>query len=396
MNEPDLIAGNNMQITPRNKTFPVFDKREMKKWICVYKTNNYQDAEKLYNTFQKACGAYKLQIAEPEWVEMDNRSNAQALIDEVENLIANGDYAFVVYIFGKGMDSFYNQVKIHSLCTNGYVSQVIKAKSLYKNELSVCSKILLQINAKLNGISYVTRMPKEILDRNIMVIGVDSSHIQGKRTGVAMIATLDEYFNKFYNSCEIIKEENRDQIQYAVSTFIDKAVVAYNNLRKEMPKSIIIYRQGVSLQQKEYLKTEINQIKTTCNAKNILFEYILVNTKTTYKFFEKEKNDYKNPEAGLLIMDGITNRNYFEFYIQPQNVTGGSATPSCYHVAYGNMNFPEIIPLLTYYLCHMYSNWQGPVRIPNVLKSAEKLSKMTAKVTKLELNENLKEGQAYL
>ncbi len=96
------------------------------------------------------------------------------------------------------------------------------------------------------------------------------------------------------------------------------------------------------------------------------------------------------------MLDGVTNRNYFEFYIQPQQVTGGSATPTCFHVAYGDLNFPEMIPKFTFDLCHIYSNWQGTVRIPNVIKAAEKLSKMTAKYKLGELNSDLKTGQAYL
>ena len=103
-----------------------------------------------------------------------------------------------------------------------------------------------------------------------------------------------------------------------------------------------------------------------------------------------------NPSAGLLVTDEVTSRNKFEFFIQPQQVTGGSATPTRFHVAYGNMNFPEIIPKFTYDLCHIYSNWQGTVRIPNVIKAAEKLSKMTVKTTQEELNKNLTLGQSYL
>ena len=92
----------------------------------------------------------------------------------------------------------------------------------------------------------------------------------------------------------------------------------------------------------------------------------------------------------------MINRNFFEFYIQPQEVTQGSATPTCFQVAYGNLNFPEFIPKFTFDLCHIYSNWQGSIRIPNVIKCAEKLSKMTAKYKLNELNDNLKIGQAYL
>ena len=163
-----------------------------------------------------------------------------------------------------------------------------------------------------------------------------------------------------------------------------------------MPKELIIYRQGVSFQQKDYLKTEIAQIDMSCKTKNILYYYVLVNTKTTFKFFEKARGGFSNPGPGLLVIDGVTNRNLFEFYIQPQEVTQGSATPTCFHVAYGNLDFPEMIAKFTYDLCHIYSNWQGTVRLPNVIKAAEKLSKMTAKYTLSELNPNLKIGQAYL
>ena len=232
-----------------------------------------------------------------------------------------------------------------------------------------------------------------------MIIGVDSSHIKGHRTGMAMVATINTSFTNFYNKELIIEEANKEKLQFGISGFIKEALVEYEKFNKKLPKGIIIYRQGVSLQQKDYLKIEVENIQKVCDENKVLYYYILVNTKTTYKFFEIKKtkeSKYKNPEGGLLVLDGVTNRNFFEFYIQPQKVTGGSATPSCYHVAYGNLDFPEIIPKLTYDLCHLYSNWQGAVRVPHVLKSAEKLSKMTAKYTLGELNEKLKFRQSYL
>jgi hypothetical protein len=254
---------------------------------------------------------------------------------------------------------------------------------------------LLQINAKLGGISYQTIIEKPIKERKLMVVGVDSSHFK-KKTAVAMVSTIDNSFADFYNKEEIIFEDKIEQIQFCVSTFIEEAIPIYEKKNGEKPKNIIIYRQGVSETIKEVLKVEIQQIEQVCKNHNILFYYILVNTKTTFKFFEKTGNSYINPGAGLLVTDGVISKNRFEFFIQPQQVTGGSATPTKFHVAYGNMNFPEIIPKFTYDLCHIYSNWQGTVRTPNVIKAAEKLSKMTVKTTQDELNEKLKLGQAYL
>ena len=77
-----------------------------------------------------------------------------------------------------------------------------------------------------------------------MVIGVSSSHIKVKRTGVTMLATINSTYTDFYNQEDIIHEETKEQLQYCVSSFIEKAIQSYN--KNNNPKGIIIYRQGVS------------------------------------------------------------------------------------------------------------------------------------------------------
>ena len=401
MKETELIGGRNKRVKARDRTFPVLNKKEMTKWICFYEKNNYNDAETLYNCLSIASKEFGFEVYEPYWIEMPDNSQASAWIETADDYFDPSkiqykeEYSFVIFLLGKNT-KVYNALKKHSLCTNGYVSQIVKVKSLTsKGMMSICSKILLQINAKLGGISYQTIIEKPIKERKLMVIGVDLSHFR-KKTGVAMVSTIDNSFADFYNKEEIILEDKIEQFQFCVSTFIEEAIPIYEKKNGEKPKNIIIYRQGVSETIKDVLKVEIQQIEQVCKNHNILFYYILVNTKTTFKFFEKTGNTYINPSAGLLVSDGVINKNRFEFFIQPQQVTGGSATPTKFHVAYGNMNFPEIIPKFTYDLCHIYSNWQGTVRTPNVIKAAEKLSKMTVKTTHDELNENLKLGQSYL
>ena len=395
MKETVLIGGNKKVIKPKDKLFEVYHKKDMTKWLCLYRKSNYNDADSFCKSLIKASHGYGLAVAEPEWVEMDDRAKAADWTKSVEDYMGDGDYKFVVFLLDRN-DYIYKNLKIHSLCNNGYVSQVVKVSSLRKNIMSVCSKILLQINSKLSGVTYTAKINDEVKNRRLMIIGVDSSHIKGKRTGVAMVSTVNSSFSNFYNKETIIKEEKKEQLQFCVSGFIEEAIAQYNKINSKLPGGIIIYRQGVSLQQKDFLESEVNNIKKVCEKNKILYYYILVNTKTTYKFFEKDQNKFSNPGEGLLVLDGVTNRNFFEFYIQPQLVTGGSATPSCFHVAYGDLNFPEMIPKLTFDLCHLYSNWQGTIRVPHVIKCAEKLSKMTAKYTLKELNDSLKLGQSYL
>ena len=158
--------------------------------------------------------------------------------------------------------------------------------------------------------------------------------------------------------------------------------------------------QLINVKKENYIASMKNDIQFL-DGLNIQYYYILVNKKTSLKFFEVEHpnnnnkafdNDfYNNPESGLLVCDNIIKGNEFEFYIQPQKVTQGTATPTNYSVLYGNMNCPKIIPKLTFDLCFIYSNWRGPVRIPAPLKYAEKLAKV-----KFGLNDKIKNNLSYI
>jgi len=415
MSVPSLTAAGGKQMAfDERKPMPVVNAVDLTNWICFYHKANFHDANVLVESLQKACKAYGVKVATPEWVEMESVSTRD-WTENVESYTKEKKYQIVVFLLDRYLDKLYKGLKFHALCTNGYHSQVVKCESLKKNAMSVCSKLLLQMNYKIGGATYKVDFSKEVQKKNIMIIGVDSSHISGKRTGVAMVASLNKDFTKFYNKIDLIKEENKETLVFCVSSFIREAINKYYEYNKKigskvvLPTEIIIYRQGVSREQKEFLKSEVSSIEQFLRGEDdehflennpIPYYYILVNTKTSFKFFEKSKQsqatDYYNPLPGLLVLDDITDPKFFEFYIQPQEVTQGTATPTCYHVAFGNIDDPNYVPKLTFDLCFLYANWQGPVRVPGVLKNAEKLSKMTAKYTKTELHNNLKGSLAYL
>ena len=440
MKETKLLDGNNKIVDKRSKDVNLVKNINLYKWVLFYEENKDNNEGFLYEKLFQASRRYHINIGKPKKIKMPYGANANRWINEANKYFGEGksQYDFAIFLLGDN-SNIYPKLKVHSLCTNGYISQVIKVDTLWKEGgiMSICSKILLQINAKLGGALYTIQKDKALKGKKIMIVGVDSSKHKDKNnygTGVAMVASINDSFTNFYNKVKIInkekiskedkeekEEENEEkslekeeeksrknqeifneQFHFCISEFIGEALEVYKkNNKGKKPDWIIIYRQGVSLQQKEFLKGEIREIDNTCSTNNILYYYILVNTKSTFKFFqpgeeEGDEDNYYNSWPGLLVLDGVINRNFFEFYIQPQQVTQGSATPTCFHVAYGNLNFPEFIPKFTFDLCHIYSNWEGAVRLPNVIKCAEKLSKMTAKYKLNELNDNLKIGQAYL
>ena len=307
-----LLDGNNKEIEEKQNTFPVYETNNLKNWLCLYYDENYDDAGYLTDYLKQASKAFKIKISDPQYVKMSNYSKLEDWIKKAESYLEKKSYDLVVFLISNydNNNKMYETLKRHSLCNNGYVSQVIKVESIYKQEkknkykknnnyqnfkpnLSVCSKIVLQMNAKLGGISYVA----DIKNKDFMVVGVNSSRYKGKRTGVAMVATINDTYTDFYNKEEIIEEEHyKDRLQLCVSSFVEKALDAYKeNNKNNEPKGIIIYRQGVSLQQKNFLSKEIQKIEEYCQKKKIKFYYIPVNTKTTFKFFDVQDNVYYNP-----------------------------------------------------------------------------------------------------
>ena len=404
MKEPDIIAGDNTKINPNARTFPVLEKVNMvNNWLFFYEKNNYNKAETLAKALVKASEEFGLEIKEPEnedYIELEEGSSIDDWLEAADFYFGENvkrKYDFVLFLIND--ETIYPELKKHSLIECGYVSQVVRTKSIKKKGLmSVCNKILLQINSKLGGVSYKIKFNKNIYDRKIMAVGIDSSRIKNKGIGIALVATKDKNFCKFFSG-EINRKENEksDDLTTRINSFFEKAINKYKKENNEKPKNIIIYRQGVSLQQKQYLKTEIFKINELCKKEKIGFYYILVNKKTTFKFFDREKGEYYNSHGGLLVTDGVIHKNFYEFYIQPQEVNQeGSATPTCFHVAYGDMDYPEMIPKFSFDLCYLYSNWQGAVRVPNVIKQAEKLSKMIALCEGGELNSNIKDNPSYL
>ena len=405
MKQPQLLDGTGQVFDKYNKEIKL-DKNIINKvkWVLFYEDNYDENEKYLLKDFKDASGKYGIKLENPLKVKIPYGAEVDEWIREANKYFGEEkrEYDFALFLLGENI-YIYPQLKMHSLCHNGYISQVVKVDTLYNDKIkNICSNILIQINAKLGGSLHKIQIDKALAGKKLMVIGVDSSKHKDKNnygTGIAMVATINDSLSNFYSESKIVKiNDMKDQFHLCISNFIENALKVYEkNNNGKKPDWIIIYRQGVSKEQKEKLKPEIREIDETCSNQNIPYYYIFVNTKSTFKFFEKDKNGkYSNPQSRLLVLDGVINHNNFEFYIQPQYVNQGSATPTCFHVAYGNLNFPELIPKFTYDLCHLYSNWQGSVRIPHVMKSAEKLSKMTAKYKLNELNEKIKIGQAYL
>ena len=412
MSLPEL-NGENGRIKNLGRTFRVFKAKPITS-LCFFHYRNEKDARYLKQLMNKAKEEYGIILAKNDFKHIDSDS-AEEWVTMVDKCVKTKKYNIITFLITDYNDNngLYSKLKFYTQEQKGVVTQFIKTRSLKKNGLSVVSNILIQMNTKIGGISCIADFNEDIKKHDLMIVGVDSSGYEdnGKLfQNISFCASLDKYFTNYVNKKTTVTIEDYDNTHLPIAAFMEVALAEYFNLHKKFPEDVIIYRQGISGGQKNYLKTEIGQLQKIFAGESekkwlkdikIKYYYVLVNKKSSLKFFEKDtynkknrnndKGIYDNPESGLLIYDKLINSDKFEFYIQPQKVTQGTATPTCFQVEYGNMNCPEILPKLTFDLCFLYSNWRGPVRVPAPLKYAEKLAKSKAGV-----NDAIKTTLSYI
>lgn len=88
---------------------------------------------------------------------------------------------------------------------------------------------------------------------------------------------------------------------------------------------------------------------------------------------------------------------FLSFYLVSQNVAQGTVAPVYYNIYYNTSELDQNkIEMLTYKLCHLYYNWGGTVRIPNVCQNAKKLAFLTGQSLQTSVNESLVKSLYFL
>jgi aubergine-like protein len=225
-----------------------------------------------------------------------------------------------------------------------------------------------------------------------MIVGLDCSKFPKSRDrNFVMVSSYDEYSSKYYTS---FKKSPLEDIVASID-LLTSSLKNFQLHRGFSPEYIIIYRSGCSDRDKELiLSKEIEVIKNHLALKDNPTKlcYIIVNKKTEMKFFHGDKN----PQGGTVVETGCVNPFIYEFYLQPQEVFSGTATPTHFHVLYDSTNFScETIQVTSYHLCYYYFNWSGAIRVPAPLKYAEVCNNFVTSNLTDEINHEDLQTKAY-
>ena len=321
-------------------------------------------------------------------------TNWESIEQQLRSLpIYNNIKKFGILFCSKNLEKYYEKLKEYLVKKCDIPTQHINTNNLGEDKInSKLFNIIDQINVKMGGMNYYIDFKNEnetIIKQNekFMIMGLDSKSYK-KQISYSMTSSKHPRLNLFMTQEKTVNKKIKQEKIKAIKSMFEKAILELKNNSKNIsPDYIILYRQGgneyhnksLAVDELEHFKEVLNELRTKnknnkeCNYSNTKFYYICCNLKSDLKFFEEnESRKYSNPQSGLIIDQFVAQKNKFEFYLQPQYVNQGTATPCHYQVMYydqDNNNLEmEKLQKLTYYLTYYYWNWNGAIRIPAILK----------------------------
>ena len=370
----------------------------------VYDKREKDDAYKVFNSLMVKCRQKKFAFSNdfnPSNVRgycLNRSNNWNELSSELERYFpGNNGHKFGFVFLSNSMEKQYPSLKNFFYKKRGLITQFGVTKKLAdkKRGNSIQFNLIDQFNIKVGGENHFIHFVKENIMRNedvFLIIGLKTQIERATNTVKYCMTSSRNRFLNCINTSVKECENNKQQRDALLGTMFKEAI---DDLMKKSPKPpnfIILYRKGgnyientqLALDEREiFIKVIAGLQESLKNNKNISmkipFYYICCNLKSDMKFFEISPNDnrsFANPKSGLIIDEGITQKNRFEFFIQPQFVNQGTATPSHYQVMCTYQHDEDILKLeqlekLTFYLCYYYFTWAGAIREPGALKMAE-------------------------
>jgi len=149
-------------------------------------------------------------------------------------------------------EKFYGDLKRYFTTELNIQSQMVRKRTVSsksKNPLSAASMILIQINQKIGGITWEVLRKSQYLDKKKMMYGAFSISKGKKGFTLAFVGTLNSENTKVYSFCKTGYKRKEDIPKADFDSIFTNWAKNYVFENKEGPGVILIYREGLSVQQ---------------------------------------------------------------------------------------------------------------------------------------------------
>lgn len=331
-------------------------------------------------------------LLSPSSIELDN-DNPANYVRELEG-VARNDPQMIMCVVSNNSADRYSSIKKKLSVERAIPSQVMLQKNVApinpRGLMSVATKVMIQMNTKLGNAPWKLKIPLG----GLMTIGFDVCHDTRDRSLSfgAFIASMDQRRSDVYYS-RAVAHRHGQELSDSFGQMTKEAIDCYTGIHNELPKTIVIYRDGVGEGQFQFVVDhEVRQLRGVlepiyaAKGQPLKMAFIVVTKRINTRVFAGGEN----PKPGTIIDDVITMPERYDFYLVAQHVNQGTATPSNYNVIHDSTGLSAShIQMLTYKLCHLYYNWTGTVRVPSVCQYAHKFSLLVGQYFHEEPNRQL-------
>ena len=351
---------------------PIYSPVMITSWLLIYVSSDALAANEFVNCMLEVSRKLGLNIAKPVLHSIHNE-NQTAYVQAIKDNFSGYQIITIMTPGSSQRDDRYSAIKRLCCVDIGIPSQVVRASNLANDKIkSVCQNVALQIICKLGGQLWGVHIPYA----SAMFIGLDTYHspIHGHRSVVAVVSSYNTQATSWYS--KVYFQNRQEEISNTLRIAVSAALKKYHETNQMMPARIFIYRDGVGDGQISVVKEyEVMQVEKALedfsqyylNTKPS-FTYIVVQKRINLKFFTtqgRDEQNAQNPLPGTILDQGVTRKQYKDFYLVSQHVAHGTVTPTHYVIVHDTNNMtPDRIQRLTYRITHIYYNLTSSIRVP--------------------------------
>lgn len=218
----------------------------------------------------------------------------------------------------------------------------------------------LKINLKLGGVNQSLR-PSDlgfIADGSTMLVGIDVTHPSpgSARTApsvAGIVASIDGELAQW--PAEIRIQSAREEMVADLDTLLRSRLRLWARFnRKNLPKNIIVYRDGVSEGQYDIvLDKELPLLKSACEAEYPASDtkqglprlaIIVVGKRHNTRFYPTRDEDADraaNPQPGTVVDRAVSEARHWDFFLQAHAALQGTARPAHYFTVWDEIFHPR-------------------------------------------------------
>jgi aubergine-like protein len=405
--QPNLLFnGGNKVVTPKNGLFrSECPNRTIRltnnNLFFLYEEREKADCQNLFMNIMQKCRTKGFTFApdfHPKKVAGYSISMTKSwdkISDDLSKALEkNNGHEYGIIFLSQNLSHFYERLKNYFYKRN-IVTQFCLTRKVNDRKIgnSIQFNIIEQFNIKMGGENHRIHFVKENVMKNTdiyLVIGLKSQvERRSNKIKYCMTSTKSQFLNSVYTSVKECNNTKQDRQELLKAMFKEAiSTLTANTPHNCPPNFVFLYRKGgnylenikLAIDEKDVFINVIKELENANKNMEIPFYYICCNLKCDLKFFEyNDSNNHKgyfNPKSGLIIDENVTQKNKFEFFVQPQFVNQGTATPAHYQVMCAYKHSDDKLKLeqlerITFYLCYYYFTWSGAIREPGTLKMAE-------------------------